>query len=366
MASIPRRVPLTEAETLRLAQSQQAVPSRHPLSQAEQLAALRQAHTQRKVPAKPPAPDPRNFLWRQRLRMARYKGAPFHVDQQGRSSGRRLVVHEYPKRDVPFAEDMGRHALRYQMTGYLIQAPAQALGPPSTDGPVMVSNYDEARDLLEEMLLSGGPGPLDDPYNPRLQLSGYNGTRPLFACERYTIVETRDKGGFCVVEMLFVESGIAGNTTPAQDTVGAVDDAADKATEAAADSLNLEQIDVNGEQPDEPALTPELPAPSSELPLPTVTVTETPVELPDTANEVLFNVPTAGIATLPSAVTWDIQFPDRDLVLKDISGLAGANGIVIAAALGDLIDGLASITLAGNYAVNRLRPRPGSHTWMRV
>jgi hypothetical protein len=43
------------------------------------------------VPAKRMSPR-----WRSRLRIASFKGAPFYVDQQGRSSGRRTVVHEYP------------------------------------------------------------------------------------------------------------------------------------------------------------------------------------------------------------------------------------------------------------------------------
>src|SRR5215472_7728816 len=67
--------------------------------------------------------DPRNPIWRKKLRTASFKGAPFFVDQQGQSSGRRTVTHEYPKRDIPYAEDMGRAAYRYQMTGYVIQYP---------------------------------------------------------------------------------------------------------------------------------------------------------------------------------------------------------------------------------------------------
>ena len=59
--------------------------------------------------------------WRTRLRAAHFKGAQFHVEQQMRSSGRRVVLHEYPKRDDPYAEDMGRHAVAYRITGYVIR-----------------------------------------------------------------------------------------------------------------------------------------------------------------------------------------------------------------------------------------------------
>src|SRR5215831_4453292 len=81
--------------------------------------------------------DPRNVAWRRRLQRASFKGVHFYVEQQGRSSGRRTVVFEYPKRNMPFTEDMGRHAMRYQMTGYLIQAPS-----PGQYGP-MSSDYNE-------------------------------------------------------------------------------------------------------------------------------------------------------------------------------------------------------------------------------
>jgi hypothetical protein len=155
--------------------------------------------------------------WRQRLRQASFKGQPFYVEQQGRSSGRRTVTHQYPKRDLPYAEDMGREALHYAMTGYLLMAPNYTNssfygGGGAIEGTRMRSNYDEARDNLEEALLSGGPGRLIDPYNPRLFGSGYGlNSLPLqFMCEKYTITEARERGGYCVIEMSFVEYGQPG------------------------------------------------------------------------------------------------------------------------------------------------------------
>jgi prophage DNA circulation protein len=58
--------------------------------------------------------------WRLMLLPASFSGVPYHVEHQARSSGRRIVMHEYPKRNTPYAEDMGRHAIRYQVTGYLV------------------------------------------------------------------------------------------------------------------------------------------------------------------------------------------------------------------------------------------------------
>jgi DNA circularisation protein N-terminus len=189
--------------------------------------------------------------WRTRFRLAQFKSVPFYVDQQGRSSGRRTVVFEYPKRDLPFAEDMGRHVLRYQMTGYLIQAPTSQNG--TSVGALyngMQRDYDQARDLLEAALLSPGPGILVDPYNPRLysngSLSGYTSSQPImFMCERYSIVEQRDKGGFCSVEMSFVESGIPGNQLPDQASTQALQALIANALLAAANNMNQTQQQAN-------------------------------------------------------------------------------------------------------------------------
>lgn len=210
--------------------------------------------------------DPRNPNWRRRLQMASFKSAPFYVDQQGRSSGRRTVLHQYPKRDIPYAEDMGREAMRYQITAYLIMAPnwippiGQTYSRPPTyggyggsrhfteyDHMAMLSNYDDARDRLEAQLYSKSPGRLIDPYNPRLALVGYGiGTGPLlFMCERYTIVEQREKGGYCSLEMSFVEAGIPGNNSPTVNTVGVVSNTSNAATNAAATQLDTEQGAVN-------------------------------------------------------------------------------------------------------------------------
>lgn len=94
--------------------------------------------------------------------------------------------------------------------------------------------------------MSKSPGVLTDPYNPRFILPGYSGEGPLlFMCERYSIVEQREKGGFATVEMSFVEGGIPGNMAPTQDTKGAVNNAADAATDAAARQLNQQQTIVN-------------------------------------------------------------------------------------------------------------------------
>jgi prophage DNA circulation protein len=56
--------------------------------------------------------------WRDMLmQQASFRGVVFHVETGARLSGRRTVVHEYPKRNDPYAEDMGRAARRFHFQG---------------------------------------------------------------------------------------------------------------------------------------------------------------------------------------------------------------------------------------------------------
>ncbi len=46
--------------------------------------------------------------WRENLRKGSFRGIPFFVDSSSAGFGRRNVLHEYPLRDTPYAEDLGR------------------------------------------------------------------------------------------------------------------------------------------------------------------------------------------------------------------------------------------------------------------
>lgn len=46
--------------------------------------------------------------WTDRLQPASFRGVAFKVDGDDLQIGRRTVVHEYPGRDTPSVEDMGR------------------------------------------------------------------------------------------------------------------------------------------------------------------------------------------------------------------------------------------------------------------
>src|SRR5215831_16913815 len=62
-------------------------------------------------------------VWRANLQPASYKGVPFHVKVDSRRSGRRIVPHEFPKRDKPYSEDMGRKIRRFLVEAYIVSGP---------------------------------------------------------------------------------------------------------------------------------------------------------------------------------------------------------------------------------------------------
>ncbi len=119
--------------------------------------------------------------WRVRLRPAKFKDAIFHVEAGARSGGRRLAPHEYPKRDDPYVEDMGRKMRGYSVAGYCI-------------GP----SYQDDRNALIRALEAEGSGTLVLPTLGEF----------LVKAGPYSVREVRERGGFCEFEMNFLEAGI--------------------------------------------------------------------------------------------------------------------------------------------------------------
>jgi DNA circularisation protein N-terminus len=130
--------------------------------------------------------------WRNKYQQAQFRWAIFFVDTDARAGGRRVAIHQYPKRNVPYSEDMGRSANRFTVQGYLVGK----FGG-SDDEQV---NYLTMRDNLIECLEQDGPGMLRLPLpfqtkDVQVMVTGYSTT------------ESRERGGFCTVEMEFVEFG---------------------------------------------------------------------------------------------------------------------------------------------------------------
>ena len=129
--------------------------------------------------------DIRN-VWRDNLCPASFRGAVFHVETSARASGRRTVLHQYPKRNQPYAEDMGREAVRWQFTGYLI------LRDKGIGGNLLsqIGNLIGALEADEAGML----------MHPTLGAM-------LVMCERYSYSDKRTSGGYVEFDMQFVEAG---------------------------------------------------------------------------------------------------------------------------------------------------------------
>jgi prophage DNA circulation protein len=147
--------------------------------------------------------------WRDHMGPASFRGAPFHVDTSERAGGRRIVTHEYPLRDAPDREDMGRKARDFSVEGY-----------------VLGEDYFVSRDKLLDALERAGPGELVHPYH---------GTRRVVVVD-YRVRESKAEGGIARFSIEFGEAPaepvaptsaldaaakLQGTVTAAKDAVGA-------------------------------------------------------------------------------------------------------------------------------------------------
>lgn len=114
------------------------------------------------------------------LKDASFKGISFKVEDHEAEFGRRLVPNEYPYRDTPYTEDMGRMARRYTITAYVIG-----------------DNYTVARDALIDAVEVGGEGILVHPYL---------GTKNVI-CETARVRENKNEGRIAILTFSFVEAG---------------------------------------------------------------------------------------------------------------------------------------------------------------
>ena len=92
--------------------------------------------------------------WRERKQGASFRGVPFWLDADSVNVGRRTQLHEFPQRDQPFVEDLGRRTRQYMFTGFVV-------------GDDCLSQ----RDKLLTALDTPGPGELVHPWFGRLTVT---------------------------------------------------------------------------------------------------------------------------------------------------------------------------------------------------
>lgn len=121
------------------------------------------------------------------LRPASFRGVPFGVKVAEGRFGRRLAPHEYPKRDLPFIEDMGRKMRAISFVGFLVSNSRIYGG-----GDVIAQ-----REKLIEAAEAKGPGLLVHPTLGDLTVS----------LEDIVVTERWDEGGCFEVAFRFIEDG---------------------------------------------------------------------------------------------------------------------------------------------------------------
>jgi len=131
-------------------------------------------------------------IWRAGLMPAAFNGARFHCEANARESGRRIVEHQFPKKDSPYAEDMGRAAREFTIRAYCIVFPSDS------GDPLYTLDYRLPRDRLMQQLEAEGPGMLQLPTQTPMRV----------VCSRYRMSEEERFGGYCVFDMTFLEYGL--------------------------------------------------------------------------------------------------------------------------------------------------------------
>jgi prophage DNA circulation protein len=121
------------------------------------------------------------------LQAASFRGVPFAVTGSDTTVGRRIALHQYPGKDAPWAEDMGRSARRFRLRGFVL------------DGDILIGG--QSIDLQRKNLIAAteksGTGTLIMPTLGAVTV----------ALERCSISEGLGANSFSDVDFEFVESG---------------------------------------------------------------------------------------------------------------------------------------------------------------
>ncbi|WP_419657672.1 DNA circularization protein, N-terminus [Desulfosarcina variabilis str. Montpellier] len=136
--------------------------------------------------------------WKDSLLAGSFREVPFVTESTDGEIGRRTALHEFPLRDKPYAEDLGRKARRFSMTIYVIGA-----------------DYMSARDALIAAFEEPGPGKLIHPYLGELTVTATEVRGPR---------ESTREGGMARFSVTFAESGDKVFPKATADTTQAVDD----------------------------------------------------------------------------------------------------------------------------------------------
>jgi len=144
--------------------------------------------------------------WKSRLRPASWRGVAFEVEGTSGTFGRRTARHEYPQRDTPAVEDLGRATRELRLSAFVIG-----------------DDYMSRRDELILAAEKAGPGILVHPYLGRMRV----------VCETFSLGEVLLEGRVARLEFTFVEAGELSFPTGRKLSLGLLEGAADAVKKAA-------------------------------------------------------------------------------------------------------------------------------------
>ena len=150
---------------------------------------------------------------------ASFKGVPFYVQVSDTSGGRRTVTHEYPQRDEPYTEDLGRAARHYRFEAFVL-------------GSDFIDQAERLRDAIE----SPGAGTLIHPEFGEIQVVAVGGATVSFS----------QSNRIARFSLEFVEAGL--NAFPQSDSATqtlsrmTADRLVLSAIDSFADSINLDKV----------------------------------------------------------------------------------------------------------------------------
>jgi prophage DNA circulation protein len=136
-----------------------------------------------------------------------FRGVAFRTVDAEMRVGRRNVVNEYPQRDDPYVDDLGRKARRFVVEAYVIG-----------------QNYLAERDALIAAFETKGPGEL---VHPRY------GLRKVSVDGDVSVKESPERGGMARISVTFVEDSANIFPQAVENTVSKVESAANVADDAA-------------------------------------------------------------------------------------------------------------------------------------
>lgn len=139
----------------------------------------------------------------QTLKPAEYKGIKFAVLTSVAEFGRRNVLHQYPFRDTPWVEDLGRGARKITMQGFLLHRDQRLGGGTLQDQMQKLIKVAETQDKNDQ-------GELIHPTLGRLNVALVGNVK---------IEENWDKGRMALVTFVFVERGSRINPATADNTI---------------------------------------------------------------------------------------------------------------------------------------------------